>query len=168
MDALAGKYKFKFKPSVSLDGLVAQVTMDRSECSLLMPTTFMNNSGTAVGRLVAKKGFKPQDILVVCDDLALPFGQVRIKPNGSAGGHNGLKSLIEHLASKDFARLRMGIGQPPAGVETVDHVLANFTSAEKKNLPDFINHGLLCVECWATKGIEEAMNQFNKKRKVNE
>jgi PTH1 family peptidyl-tRNA hydrolase len=127
---------------------------------LLKPTTFMNDSGTAVKKAVAKSGIEPQNILVICDDLSLPFGKIRIRPSGSDGGHNGLKSIINELGSKQFARLRMGIGEPE-GTDTVDYVLGNFTPAQKKALAGFINHALDCVTCWVTEGAQAAMNKFN-------
>jgi PTH1 family peptidyl-tRNA hydrolase len=125
-----------------------------------MPMTFMNDSGIAVKKAAAKSGIGPENILVICDDFALDFGTLRLRPSGSDGGHNGLKSIIEHLATPQFARLRMGIGGPK-GDDVVKYVLGNFTPAEKKALPDFINHALDCVTCWVTEGAQAAMNKFN-------
>ena len=102
-----------------------------------------------------------EHILIVCDDLSLPFGELRLRPSGSAGGHNGLKSIINDLGSNQFSRLRLGIDGPQGAADTVDYVLANFTPAEKKALPDFINHALDCVTCWVTEGAQVAMNRFN-------
>ena len=133
------------------------------KCSLLMPQTFMNNSGAAVKAAVKKSGIALEDILIVYDDIALEFGQMRLKPEGSAGGHNGIKSIIEHLGTKEFARLRLGVGRPRPGVDAADYVLSNFTSAEKKLLPDFINQAHECVHSWVNLGVEEVMNQFNKR-----
>jgi PTH1 family peptidyl-tRNA hydrolase len=89
------------------------------------------------------------------------LGKLRLRPSGSAGGHNGLKSIIKDLGSNQFARLRLGIGSPKDTADTVDYVLANFTPAEKKVLPDLINHALDCVTCWVTEGAQVAMNRFN-------
>ncbi len=165
LEALAQECKIKLRNTAGVQGFTASADIDSTNCSLLMPTTFMNVSGVSVKALAAKKGIKPSDILIVCDDLTLPFGQMRIRPSGSAGGHNGLKSIIEHLGSNEFARLRLGIGKPKVGMETVDYVLANFTAGEKKSLPDFINQALCCVHSWVGQGVGQAMNQFNKKDK---
>lgn len=163
LEALAAEHKVSFRKVLTVDGLVASADIDGSSCSLLMPTTFMNNSGLAVKRLADKKGIEAKDILVICDDLSLSFGAMRIRPSGSAGGHNGLKSIIEHLGSNGFARLRLGIGSPKAGMDTADYVLANFTTAEKKALPDFINQALECVHSWVSHGVEHTMNRYNKR-----
>jgi PTH1 family peptidyl-tRNA hydrolase len=104
---------------------------DGADVSLLWPLTFMNLSGRAVDFLAARFGAPPQDqILVVVDDLSLPLGQVRLRKRGSSGGHNGLKSIESLLGHGDYARLRLGIGQPPAGQEVVDFVLSPFDAAE--------------------------------------
>lgn len=136
----------------------------KKSCSLLMPTTFMNNSGAAVAAAVKKLSVKLDDILIVYDDMALNFGQIRIKPDGSAGGHNGIKSIIEHLGTKEFARLRLGIGKPKPGTDAADYVLSDFTPAEKKILPDFINNAHQCVHSWVEEGVQAAMNQFNQRK----
>ena len=104
---------------------------DGVEVSLLWPLTFMNLCGRALDFLASRFGAPPQDqILVVVDDLSLPLGQVRLRKRGSSGGHNGLKSIESLLGNGDYARLRLGIGQPPAGQEVVDFVLAPFDAAE--------------------------------------
>ena len=141
--------------------MLAKVVIKDVECSLLMPLTFMNDSGLSVKKLVDKTGTPFEDILIVCDDLTLSFGKLRLRPSGSAGGHNGLKSIINDLGSNQFARLRMGIDSPKNTTDTIDYVLSNFTPVEKKTLPDFINHALDCVTCWVTEGAKVAMNKFN-------
>ena len=161
LEALGKKLKAKGHVSASNHGVVAKVDIEDVPCSLLMPMTFMNNSGLSVKKLIDRQGTALEDILIVCDDLSLSFGKLRLRPVGSAGGHNGLRSIIETLGSDQFARLRLGIDTPKDGAETVDHVLANFTPAEKKALPDLINHALDCVTCWVTEGAEVAMNKFN-------
>jgi len=170
LESLGKQLKAKGHVSAGNQGWLAKVLIEDVECSLLMPTTFMNNSGTSVKRLIDRTGISLEDILIVCDDLSLPFGKLRLRPSGSAGGHNGLKSIIGDLGSNQFARLRMGIDNPKGTVplgfrgqspSTVDYVLANFTPVEKKALPDLINHALDCVTCWVTEGAEVAMNRFN-------
>ena len=141
--------------------MLSKAVIEGFECSLLMPTTFMNNSGQSVKKMVDRTGTSLEDILIVCDDLSLSFGKMRLRPFGSAGGHNGLKSIIKDLGSNQFARLRLGIDTPGGAADTVDYVLANFPPAQKKALPDFINRALDCVTCWVTEGAQVAMNRFN-------
>ena len=143
--------------------MLAKAVIEGFECSLLMPMTFMNNSGLSVKKLADKTGTLLEDILIVCDDLSLPFGGLRLRPSGSAGGHNGLKSIIKDLGSNQVARLRLGIDAPGGAGNTVDYVLTDFTPAEIKALPDFINHALDCVTCWVTEGTQVAMNLYNKR-----
>jgi PTH1 family peptidyl-tRNA hydrolase len=163
LESLGKKHKAKGHISASNHGMLTKVIIDGIECSLLMPMTFMNNSGLSIKALVNRTGASLEDILIICDDLSLPFGKMRIRPSGSAGGHNGLKSIIKDLGSNQFARLRMGIDSPKDVANTVDYVLANFTSGERQALPDFINHALDCVTCWVTEGAQVAMNIYNKR-----
>ena len=161
VDSLAARHKVSWRNSAVHQGLWAKAEIENFECSLLMPMTFMNNSGLSLKKLTARQGIALEDILVICDDLSLSFGEMRLRPSGSAGGHNGLKSIIDQLASNQFARLRLGIGVPRPAGDTVDYVLSNFTRLEKKALPDLINHALDCVTCWVTEGAAVAMNRFN-------
>jgi PTH1 family peptidyl-tRNA hydrolase len=163
LEAIGAPQKIPWRTSASNHGMLAKVMIEDVECSLLMPTTFMNDSGLSVKKLVDRTGTALEDILVVCDDLSLSFGKLRLRPSGSAGGHNGLKSIINDLGSNQFARLRMGIDAPQSKAHTVDYVLSNFTPVEKKALPDFINHALDCVTCWVTEGAEVSMNIYNKR-----
>lgn len=173
LESLAKQLKAKGHISSGDHGWLAKAVIKDVECSLLMPTTFMNDSGLSVKKLVDRTGTALEDVLVVCDDLSLNFGKLRLRPSGTAGGHNGLKSIINDLGSNQFARLRMGIDSPKVTVpfssrgqfpSTVDYVLSNFTPAEKKALPDFINHALDCVTCWVTEGAQVAMNRFNRQQ----
>ena len=161
LEAIAAQEKQVWRNSASNHGMLTKAVVKDVECSLLMPLTFMNNSGVSVKRLAESQGIALENILIVTDDLTLPFGKMRLRPSGSAGGHNGLKSVIQHLGSNQFARLRVGIDAPQDQSDTVNYVLANFTPAEKKALPDFINHALDCVTCWVTEGAKVAMNRFN-------
>ena len=158
---LCALHKITCRSWANNQGMLAKVVIKDFECSLLMPMTFMNNSGLPVKKLLDRQGIALEDILVVCDDLSLPFGKLRLRPSGSAGGHNGLKSIIQELGSNQFARLRLGIDTPQNAADTVDYVLSNFTPAQKKAMPDFINHALDCVTCWVTEGAQVAMARFN-------
>jgi len=161
LEALCAQNKVLLRNSASNHGMLARAVIEDVECSLLMPMTFMNNSGSSVKKLADRQGIAPENILIVCDDLSLTFGKLRLRPSGSAGGHNGLRSIIEDLGSDQFSRLRLGIDSPKNTADTVDHVLSNFTPVEKKALPDLINHALDCVTCWVTEGAAVAMNRFN-------
>lgn len=123
----------------------------------------MNLSGEAVNALVKKRDISLKKVLVVCDDLDLPFGQMRLRSKGSAGGHNGLKSIINTVGSNEFARLRGGIGRPQGRDKTVEFVLDMFNAQEKKQLPGNLKTAVECCEVWMRHGVDVAMNQFNKR-----
>lgn len=164
VEELADRLNVKFRNDSSVRGLVAKGECDGVTCYLLLPLTYMNLSGAAIAALAKKKNIALEHILVVCDDLDLPFGQIRLRAQGSAGGHNGLKSIIEKLGSKEFARLRGGIGRPGDRQETVDFVLDLFSGQEKKDLPQILKKAVECSEAWMTLGVNEAMSQFNKRK----
>jgi PTH1 family peptidyl-tRNA hydrolase len=167
VEELARKHGVKFRKDASANALVGSFEENAVTSVLLMPLTYMNLSGAAVGYTVKKKNTALEHILIVCDDLDLPFGHLRLRAQGSAGGHNGLKSIIETLGTIEFARLRMGIGRPQGPSGTVDFVLDQFTAPEKKQLPRIIDTAVECCEVWTTRGVNEAMSQFNQ-RKTNE
>lgn len=126
---------------------------------LIKPTTYMNSSGIAVLELSQKFDIDPEDVLVIVDDIHLDVGRLRFRRRGSHGGHNGLRSIVNELGSDAFPRLRIGVGQPPDPDDLIGHVLGNFSSDEFENIDvDLAGNGILC---WATLGIEKAMNQFN-------
>ena len=161
----AREHQFELKRSFFIKGLVAQGQFEEKKIFLLLPLTYMNNSGVAVKAMVRRKNIAPEDILVVCDDINLDFGDLRIRPNGSDGGHNGLNSLISHLHTEEFARLRLGVGQPGEKEDVVDYVLSPFDGTEKKELNGFLKEAMGCCRTWLTQGTAEAMNQFNKRKK---
>jgi len=126
---------------------------------LAKPTTYMNLSGVAVRKLLAKHRAPLSDLLIVVDDFALPLGKLRMRGEGSAGGHNGLKSIIAELGTQDFARLRVGIGEPQRSA--VDHVLNKFTTAERKTVDEVLAAAADAVEDWARFGVDRAANRWN-------
>jgi PTH1 family peptidyl-tRNA hydrolase len=125
------------------------------------PLTYMNRSGDAVGELMRYYGVEPADLLVVVDEAALPFGRLRARARGSAGGHNGLKSIIERLETTEFARLRLGVGRGDPRRELSDHVLARFEPDERAELGAFIARAADAAEMFTVEGIEKVMNQYN-------
>lgn len=128
---------------------------------LCEPQTFMNASGEAVGPLVAYYQIPLTQMLVVVDDADLPFGEIRMRPRGSSGGHHGLESIEKHLGTKDFPRLRIGIGRKDSVREITNHVLGRFSSTEATLTEKVLTAAADQVECWLGGGIEKAMNQFN-------
>ncbi len=130
---------------------------------ILKPQTYMNRSGAAITPLRTLPDFDPsQHLLVVVDDVALPVGRFRLRGAGSAGGHNGLKSIEGVLQRQDYARLRIGVGPAPAGGELSDFVLGEFSADERQVLQDLLDPMSEAVECWLENGIEVAMNRFNR------
>ena len=128
---------------------------------LLKPQTFMNLSGQSVAAFLRQKPLALADMLVVTDDIALPIGKLRLRAEGSAGGHNGLKSLIAHLHGQAFPRLRFGVGAPRDPSVQIDFVLGRFSRAEQKDVDETTGRAVAALEVWLAEGIERAMNRFN-------
>lgn len=165
VEHLAQKNNLRFRKGSFANGLAAEGKVAGSDLFCFLPSTYMNNSGAAVKQAVSNKGLDHTDILIVCDDFHLDFGEIRIRSKGSDGGHNGLASVIEHLGTQNFPRLRLGIGTPHSagGQETTDYVLGKFTKEEKGNLDQFIDRATDCCEIWLKEGMHKAMDQFNGK-----
>jgi len=128
---------------------------------LAKPLTYMNRSGDAVAALSRYYDVAPQDALIVVDEAALPFTRLRARAHGSAGGHNGLKSVIERLGSTEFPRLRLGVGRGDGRRDLADHVLAKFESGERADLETFITRAADAAEMFAVDGIGKVMNTYN-------
>jgi len=144
--------------SAAVDALIARVRA--SDLLLAKPMTFMNDSGAAVGGLLRYFKIDVADLLVVVDDVQLPLGKLRARARGSAGGHNGLKSIIQHVG-EDFARLRLGVGRGDAGRDLADHVLSKFDKDEVDEVERMIARAADASEAFVTGGIAAVMNQFN-------
>ncbi len=128
---------------------------------LAKPLTYMNASGEAVGQLAAFYKIAPADILVVFDDLDLPLGKLRLRPDGGSGGQKGLESIIKALGTEGFPRLRVGIGRPPGQMDPAEYVLQPFSTDQEKEMAFVRPRAAEAIECWLAQGIEAAMNQFN-------
>ena len=128
---------------------------------LAKPLTYMNRSGEAVAALTRYYDVPPVDVLIVVDEAALPFTKLRARARGSAGGHNGLKSVIAGLGSTDFPRLRLGVGRGDGRRDLADHVLAKFENGERADLETFIARAADAVEMFAVAGIGQVMNTYN-------
>ena len=125
------------------------------------PLTFMNRSGDAVAALAHYYDIVPAGLLVVVDEVALPFGRLRARARGSAGGHNGLKSVIERLGTTEFPRLRLGVGRGDTRRDLADHVLSKFEADERSALEELITRAADAAEMFAAEGIEKVMNAYN-------
>jgi PTH1 family peptidyl-tRNA hydrolase len=129
---------------------------------LLAPTTYMNRSGLSVGEAVGFYKIPQENVLVVCDDLNLPFCKLRLRSEGSSGGQKGLADIVRVLGTDKIHRLRIGIGRPPGQMDAADFVLMNFTEKEQPDMQITIKHAADAVLCWLNAGIDEAMNRYNK------
>ncbi|CAG0932262.1 Peptidyl-tRNA hydrolase [Thermoflexales bacterium] len=125
------------------------------------PQTYMNESGRAVGALLRFYKIPAERLLVIFDDLDLPFGAIRLRADGGAGGHNGLRSIIQHLGGNHFARLRLGIGRPPGRMDPAAFVLQDFNRAEAAELDALLDRAAQAIDAFLAVGIAAAMNQFN-------
>ncbi len=143
-------------------GDLAEVKFKGRTLILLKPNTWMNLSGKAVRYWLQKEKIEPANLLVITDDLNLPFGKQRLRANGSDGGHNGLKSIIELLETKDFPRLRVGIGDTFSKGKQVNYVLGKWSKDEAAELPHVIERAAETAKSFATIGMERTMSLFNK------
>ena len=128
---------------------------------LAKPRTFMNDSGSGVRYLLTRFASGPRDLVVVYDEMDLPLGKVRVRRSGSAAGHNGIRSIVDAIASQEFARIRVGIGKAPEGVDGMDHVLRSMTAEERKVIECTVETVSEAVACLLGEGIDVAMNRFN-------
>lgn len=143
-------------------GILVQTEIAGREIGLLCPTGYMNRSGGPVRRLLRSEGVSPEATLIVCDDYALPLGAIRTRRRGSDGGHNGLASILSALGTDAIPRMRLGIGNPPAGEDPADFVLSRFASHETAPVEELLERAVLAIETAVGQGIETAMNRFNR------
>ncbi len=141
--------------------LVGEGRIAGRRCLLAQPQTFMNRSGESVQRLLSFTGNDASALVVVHDDLDLPFGRLRLRSGGGAGGHRGVASVLEHLADPGFARLRIGVGRPPQGVPAEAYVLQEFCAPERDALPALLERAGGVVETLLARGLTAAMNACN-------
>lgn len=132
---------------------------------LAQPQTYMNLSGESVRELVDFYKVNEEELIIIYDDISLDVGQLRIRGKGSAGGHNGIKSIINHLGTQEFPRIKVGVGDKPKGWDLADYVLGHFSKEEEEDVRESIKRASEAVNCMITHGINEAMNQYNKKEK---
>lgn len=161
LDMLAQKLGCKVDKG-KFQGLYGQTVYDGQKLFLLKPQTFMNLSGRSVLQLSAYYNIPPQRIIVLFDDISLPPGRLRIRSDGSAGGHNGIKSIIQELGSQDFPRVKIGVGaKPHPDQDLADWVLSNFSASEEKALTFALENAASAALCIMEKGVYESANRYN-------
>jgi len=165
VEKLAEKKKLKFE-KVSKNFALAKGETENSVFSLLLPLTYMNLSGLAVKEFHSTYNFDFQDMLVVCDDINLPTGKIRLRSKGSHGGHNGLLSIINEIGSTDFPRLRIGIGNNFEKDKQADYVLSPFNEDEKPIINDSVNEAVEICESFLRGGLKVALEYFSKSQKI--
>ena len=158
-DELVKKYNSKFESDRYAD--IANFSMKGKQLHIIKPTTHMNLSGKAVRYWMDKLKIPIENIFILVDDLAIPFGKIRIREKGSDAGHNGLKSINELLLTQNYARLRFGIGAEFSKGRQVDFVLSKWNDDEKKQIQELITRSVDAIECLAQRGIAVTMNLYN-------
>jgi PTH1 family peptidyl-tRNA hydrolase len=160
VDALAGTHGLRFSLRMG-KARVAQGTVDGREVVLVKPRTYMNLSGQAVSRVCRELVVAPERLLIVYDDLDLPLGRLRLRPEGGSGGHKGMRSIIHALGTQSFARLRVGIGRPPGRMDPAEYVLRPFEEEEQPLVAEAVERAVAAVEYWLAEDVVAAMDRFN-------
>lgn len=164
IDELADKYNIRVMES-KFKGLIGKGIINGEKVILLKPLTYMNLSGESVGEAVNFfKIDETKELIVVADDISLDVGHIRMRKKGSAGGHNGLKNIIAHLGHEEFMRIKMGVGDKPAGYDLADYVLGHFSKEEEKIIAESKKTAVLAIETIMSDGIDKAMNLYNTKK----
>lgn len=161
LDALSQKLGVTISQS-KFKGEYVKFKYHGEDVILLKPMTYMNSSGEAVEAIMHFYKIDVNDLLVIYDDLDMPTGKLRLRASGSAGGHNGIKSIIAHVGTQDFKRIRVGIDKNPL-IPTIDYVLGQFTDEQKPLLENGIHNAVNATITYLDKGFNKAMNEFNKK-----
>ncbi|MDE6976019.1 MAG: aminoacyl-tRNA hydrolase [Lachnospiraceae bacterium] len=164
VDELADKHGIRIMES-RFRGLVGKGAIGGEKVLLLKPLTYMNLSGESIAEAVRfYKIDAATQLIVISDDISLDVGQLRMRKKGSAGGHNGLKNIIAHLGSEEFMRIKIGVGDKPAGGDLVDYVLGSFNRQEKETLAGTKKNAVLAIETIISDGIDKAMNLYNTRK----
>ncbi|TAM43376.1 aminoacyl-tRNA hydrolase [bacterium] len=161
--SLARSLKASLKRDRSVFSITGACVLGRQSIILAMPQTFMNLSGIAVKALLKKYRQLPENLLVICDDLDLEPGRIKLRGSGTSGGQRGLESIIEHTGTREFPRLRIGIGRPPRSTDAAGYVLTGFSRREKPLFDEAREKAVECALSWVEKGTVETMNMFNAK-----
>ena len=161
VDELAKIWQMPLKENKRFQGLFSEGVVGGQKVRLLKPLTYMNRSGQSVRAVTDWYKVQPQSVLVIYDDMDLPVGRLRMRLSGSAGGHNGMKSIIAHLGGQDFPRLRIGIGKSNGDKGTVSHVLGKFAPEEISTIEEILYVSLKAIELSLREGVEQSMNRYN-------
>lgn len=161
VDELAVRYGCEFRRSLRFRSRIGKVSPSEAALLLVKPETYMNRSGLAVGAVLRYWKAVPGDLLVVLDDADLEMGRIRVRMSGGSGGHRGLASIVEHVGSTDFTRVRIGIGRAGDGRDLVDHVLSSFSDEERERMQPVLCRAADAVQCVMTSGVKAAMNEYN-------
>jgi len=161
VEKLAARWKTDWTNERKFDARIAKAERSGRKILLCEPQTFMNLSGETVGELKNFHQLPLKQLMVAVDDADLPLGEIRLRTSGSSGGHHGLESIEQHLASREFARLRIGIGRKDSSREITNYVLGKFDSSESELLKKVLERASNQIETWLEAGIEKAMSQFN-------
>ena len=161
LDGLADREGFRFN-KLRFRAWTAQWKVGDQQVLVMKPQTYMNLSGESVGEAARFYKIPADHVLVISDDVSLPAGKLRIRAGGSAGGHNGLKNIIQHLGTDRFPRIKVGVGSPQqADYDMVDWVIGSFSAQEKKIVDEALDRALDAAECIISRGVTEAQNRFN-------
>ena len=160
IDVLARKYAIHLERRRS-SAIIGEGAIANRPVALVKPRTYVNRSGAAIRYLQARYALPTDKLLIVCDDINLPPGKLRLRPKGSAGGHNGLKSIIEATGSQAFPRLRIGVGRPADGAGQIEHVIGPMPPDEREVLDAAVERAADAIACLLAEGIQETMSRFN-------
>jgi PTH1 family peptidyl-tRNA hydrolase len=161
VEKLAERWKASWNDEKKFRSKLAKAEQGNRKLFLAEPQTFMNCSGEAVGALSVFYKIPPTQMIVAVDDADVPFGEIRLRKSGSSGGHHGLENIEQHLSTREFPRLRIGIGRRDSTREITNYVLGQFTTAENEILEKVLTRAADQVECWLSEGIDKAMSKFN-------
>ncbi|MCL2717198.1 MAG: aminoacyl-tRNA hydrolase [Lachnospiraceae bacterium] len=165
IDALAKKHKIRVR-SLKHKSIMGKGSIYGHKVFLVKPLTYMNLSGESVRRIIDYYHIdEKNELIVIADDISLPTGQIRMRKKGSDGGHNGLKSIIQHFGHNDFIRMKIGVGDKPAGHDLAGHVLSHFTGSDKKIMRECTENAVAAIETILEDGLDKAMNKYNQKIK---
>ena len=168
IDALADQYNISVM-DMKHKALTGKGMINGQKVILVKPLTFMNLSGESIRPIVDYyKIDVSTELIVISDDISLPPGQIRVRKKGSAGGHNGLKNIIQHLGSEEFQRIRIGVGEKPAGYDLADYVLGHFSKEEQPLIREGVEKAMKAATMMLEGDVDRAMNEFNRKKMIQE
>ena len=160
IDALADKHAVTMERR-HRSAIIGEGNIETYPVVLVKPRTYVNRSGATISYLKARYALPTDKFLIICDDINLPPGKLRLRRKGSAGGHNGIKSVIEAAGSQDFPRLRIGVGRPPEGTGQIEHVIGPMDTKDREVVDEVVERAAEAVACLLSEGMDEAMSRFN-------